>query len=186
MAEGPAEEVRLEEKANLMKREKPRWRCICNANTGTSALEGTKNERLETDGNEIERPIALANPILNSSPSTHSLESRSQRCATLIKKKILIFLFLITPGTRKIRENHDTFQMLIVQKSRFGQRFLSLVVTRVCLYKKNHFYSFRTVGFKLEERSSRRKNGELVSRGSKESLFTESDYCPLLTDALSN
>lgn len=106
-AERQAEEkeVRLEEKANLMKREKPRRRCICNANIWPTLPEGRKNESVETGGNEIERPIALANPISNSSSSARS-NHVLRRCAILAKKKIRIFPSLITGG--KILEISET------------------------------------------------------------------------------
>lgn len=66
-------------------RKTPRWRCICNANIWPTLPEGRKNESVETGGNEIERPIALANPISNSSSSARS-NHVFRRCAIFVKK----------------------------------------------------------------------------------------------------
>lgn len=82
-------------------------------------------------GNEIERPIALANPIPNSSPSVrppvHRSFTRSRNhvldAVNLAKKKTKktpISPFLITSGTRAIRGNRDTSRMLIIRKPRLG------------------------------------------------------------------
>lgn len=43
-----------------MKREKPERKRICNANTPQTGPGGPKNEKPETPGKEIDRPIAPA------------------------------------------------------------------------------------------------------------------------------
>lgn len=140
-------------------------------------------------GNEIERPIALVNPIPNSSSfaRSHARITFLMWRAALKKNNPNFFPFLITSEIRWIVQSHIWFvsRMLIIlnnfRSDRYCQQFrFWSILTRT----KFPFSVCETWNTIREDGKVERK---LVWRGSKKSLFTESwDYCSLSANALSN
>lgn len=127
------EEGRLEEKANLMKREKLRRRCICNANTGPTLPAGRKMKGSKQAGTKSSVPsLSLIRFQIPRRPpdSPARPESRFRRCEPRRKKKewkILISPLLNCLGDSANRRHRDTSRMLItIEKPRFTAQHCQL------------------------------------------------------------
>lgn len=163
--------------------------------------EGTKNERLETGGNEIERSIALANPIPNSSSAR--LPARPNHVPPTLRKPRRK-KFLISPPLNYLGESFVPSnrrgghrpRMLIIQKKKkiTTSEFVSSRYARVTPLDSFHGARFvaiqrdrslRTSTYALELRGG---GGWQASREDRRNhyLLRKSTIVRLSADVLSN